>query len=205
MKILALSDEVVPWVHSPRLLEVCADVDVVISCGDLPPDYLEFVISTLNKPGFYVHGNHDARYNGRADDLLGWVNLDLHLCRAGAARIAGLEGCLRYKPDAPYQYTQGEQWLRAFWLAQKLSTGLVRFKRGLDIMISHAPLRGIHDGQDHAHTGFDAFVWLAKTFKPRLWLHGHQHRNYNPQQPTETWFGQTRVVNVHPYRILTLD
>jgi hypothetical protein len=35
-----------------------------------------------------------------------------------------------------------------------------------------------------------------------LWLHGHQHRNYNPLQAGETRFGETRIINVHPYRIL---
>lgn len=203
--ILAVSDEVVPWLHSPQLSERCAEVDLIVSCGDLPPDYLEYLVSMLNKPAFYVHGNHDAQWGRRAAALPGWVNVDLQRVRAGRVHIAGLEGCLRYKPHAPYQYTQSEQWLRALWLARALLPGFVRCGRGADIMLSHAPMRGVHEGADHAHRGFDAFLWLARAFKPRLWLHGHQHRAYNPRQPAETIVGATRVVNVHPYRILTLE
>lgn len=206
MKLLAVSDEVVPWIHSPHLAERCADVDIVLSCGDLPVDYLEYIATTLNKPCFFVRGNHDTDDDaGHKSRPGGWINLDLKRYRLAGLRLAGLEGCLRYKPHAPYQYTQSDQWLRAFWLARQMAAGFVRAGRGADIMITHAPLRGIHDGPDLAHTGFDAFNWLAKTFKPRLWLHGHQHRNYNPMQTTETRLGDTLVVNVHPYRLLELS
>ncbi|MCS6848628.1 MAG: metallophosphoesterase [Anaerolineae bacterium] len=201
MKILAVSDEIVSWIHSPQLAERCRDVDIVLSCGDLPNDYLEYIATMLGKPCFYVHGNHD-RSDQRGPE--GWINLDLQRYRLGTLRLAGLEGSPRYKPGAPFQYTQNDQWLRAFWLARKMAQGLARWGRGADIVISHAPLRGIHDGTDPAHIGFDAFNWLAQAFKPRLWLHGHQHRNYAPMQARETQLGETLVVNVHPYRILEL-
>lgn len=201
MKLLAVSDEVVAWIHSPQLAERCQDVDIVLSCGDLPNDYLEYIATMLGKPCFYVHGNHD-REDRRGPE--GWINLDLQRYRLGALRLAGLEGSPRYKPGAPFQYTQSDQWLRAFWLARKMAQGLARWGRGADIVISHAPLRGIHDGSDPAHIGFDAFNWLVKAFKPRLWLHGHQHRNYAPMQARETQLDQTLIVNVHPYRILEL-
>ena len=210
MKLLAVSDEEVAWINSPRLSERCADVDLVISCSDLPNDYLEYIATTLNKPCYYVHGNHDTPpaqpdiVTGklRKTDPEGWLNLDLQRARLDDLRLAGLEGCHRYKPNAPYQYSQSDQWLRAFWLARKLAQGMARWGRGMDIMVTHAPLRDIHDGSDVAHHGFDAFNWLAKSFKPRLWLHGHQHRNYNPLQGGDTRLGETRIVNVHPYRIL---
>ncbi|PJF47154.1 MAG: metallophosphoesterase [Chloroflexi bacterium] len=201
MKLLAVSDEVVAWIHSPQLAERCQDVDVVLSCGDLPNDYLEYISTVLGKPCFYVHGNHDRKDQREPE---GWINLDLQRYRLGALRLAGLEGSPRYKPAAPFQYTQSDQWLRAFWLARKMAQGLARWGRGADIVISHAPLRGIHDGSDPAHIGFEAFNWLVKAFKPRLWLHGHQHRNYAPMQARETQLGQTLIVNVHPYRVLEL-
>jgi Icc-related predicted phosphoesterase len=209
MKLLAISDEVVPWIHSLQLRERCEDVDIVISCGDLPADYLEFIASTLNCPCYFVLGNHDVHVSAAGErekhNPLGWASLDLKRLRLGKLRLAGLSGSPRYKPDAPLQYTQNEQWMRAFWLARQMTQGLAWWGRGADIIASHAPLRGIHDGPDHAHIGFDAFNWLAKTFRPRLWLHGHQHRNYNPMQSGETRLGETLIVNVHPYRILTLD
>jgi Icc-related predicted phosphoesterase len=209
MKILAVSDDVVPWIYSPSLRDKCDEVDIVISCGDLPTDYLEFIATTLNKPSYFVHGNHDAKPNNDAEDRRkdapdGWINLDLKRLRLGNLRLAGLEGCHRYKPGVPYQYTQGDQWLRTFWLARQMAQGMARWSRGADIMVTHSPLRGIHDGEDIAHHGFDAFNWLAKAFRPSLWLHGHQHRTYNPMQAGETQLGDTLIVNVHPYRILEL-
>lgn len=204
MRVLAVSDEVVPWIDSPQLAERCADVDLVVSCGDLPYDYLEYIACALNKPCYFVHGNHDARTNEGKANPEGWINLDLRRARQGKLRLAGLEGCHRYKPGAPFQYSQSDQWLRAFWLGRQMAQGLARVGRGADIMVTHAPLRGIHDDDDVAHHGFESFNWLAKAFKPRLWLHGHQHRNYKPRQAGETQLSETLIVNVHPYRILDL-
>ena len=47
MKILALSDEVVPWIYSPTLRERCGDVGLIVGCGDLPYYYLEYVVTVL--------------------------------------------------------------------------------------------------------------------------------------------------------------
>ncbi len=209
MKILAVSDEEVSWIHSPQLAERCADVDMLISCGDLPFDYLAYIVGTLNKPAYFVHGNHDPGPSREDESKIpapeGWVNLDLKRIRVGKLRLAGLNGCMRYKQNGHFQYTQNDQWLRAFWLAREMAPGFARTGHGSDIMVTHAPMRGIHDANDLAHIGFDAHKWLAKTFKPRLWLHGHQHRNYNPLQVGETQLGSTRIVNVHPYQILELE
>jgi Icc-related predicted phosphoesterase len=190
------------------LRDKCDEVDIVISCGDLPVDYLEYIASTLNKPSYFVHGNHDAQSSSAEDKQKnapeGWTNLDLKRLRLRNLRLAGLEGCHRYKPNVPYQYSQSDQWLRAFWLGRQMAQGMARWGHGADVMVTHSPMRGIHDGEDQAHVGFEAFNWLAKAFKPRLWLHGHQHRNYNPMQQGETKFHDTLIVNVHPYRILDL-
>ncbi len=204
MKILAISDEVVPWIHSPSLRDRCGDVDLVISCGDLHEDYLEFIVSTLNKPCYYVLGNHDFRGGNAQPERYvhaGWTNLDLRVVRTperNPITLAGLEGCVEYAPGAELQYTQRGQWLRALRLAPALL-----FTRP-DIFVSHAPPHGIHNGADRAHAGFKALNWIMDTFRPRLLLHGHQHRTYDPMQTGETRYADTLVVNVHPYRILTL-
>ena len=38
-----------------------SDIELIISCGDMPPVYLEFITSVLSVPLFYVRGNHDER------------------------------------------------------------------------------------------------------------------------------------------------
>ena len=208
MKLLAISDEVVDWIYSPSLMRRCVDVDFVISCGDLPIHYLEYVTSSLNVPCFFVRGNHDLYEIGEGgivkSEPQGWMDLDMRRIKFRGLTLAGLEGCIRYKPQVPMQYTQREQWLRALWLSRKMLYSRLRRGRGVDIMVAHSPIFGVHDGPDHAHTGFRAFNWLIQQFRPRLFLHGHQHRNYAPMQPAETCVNDTRVLNIQPYRIIEL-
>jgi uncharacterized protein len=206
MKLLAISDEIVDWIYSPSLAQRCPDVDLVISCGDLPIHYLEYVTSSLNVPCYFVRGNHDLHQisdNGEIrTEPQGWINLDLQRTRFRNLTLAGLEGCIRYKPVVPAQYTQQEQWLRTYWLARKMIFGRLRRGVGVDIMVTHAPAYGVNDGPDFAHTGFHAYNWLITHFRPRLFIHGHQHRNYSPLMPGDSRINETRIINAHPYRLL---
>lgn len=59
MKVLAVSDHVVDAVYSGCANGRFDDVDLAISCGDLSYSYLEYIVTLLNVPCFYVHGNHD--------------------------------------------------------------------------------------------------------------------------------------------------
>lgn len=60
MNILAVSDNQSNRIehmieHSPHQLR---DVDVIVSCGDVRHDYLEFLVDGLNRELFFVSGNH---------------------------------------------------------------------------------------------------------------------------------------------------
>ena len=215
MKILALSDQVVEAIYSPRIKESCADVDFVIGCGDLPFYYLEFIVTMLNAPLYYVPGNHDSPRQYHSDGRVvsraeGCELLDGSVMRArcianrrvasGRLLLAGLGGCLRYNADASHQYTQSEMWMRALSLAPALIFNRLRFGRYLDILVTHAPPRGIHDGADLAHTGFDAFLWVMRAFRPRFLLHGHSHI-YRRDVAT-TRYKHTEVLNVYPARLV---
>lgn len=205
MKILAVSDEPVSWIYSEKLVDRCRDVDLVLSCGDLPFDYLEYIASTLNRPCYYVRGNHDHKelsdHGGIKTEPEGWIDVDAKTARARidqqrSIALAGLEGCLRYRPHAEAQYSQRGQWLRALGMAPSM------LRHRPDVFLSHAPPFGIHNGPDVAHTGFHAHNWVITRFQPRFFLHGHQHRTYDHRLPTDTTVGGTLVINVHPYRIL---
>jgi hypothetical protein len=215
MKILALSDEVVDYLYSPRIKDNYADVDLVIGCGDLPFYYLEFIVTILNVPLYYVMGNHDKPMqvlsDGRVinqaegcEPLDGMVTQARYRPQGGSLQrllLAGLGGCLRYNLDPYHQYTQNEMWTRALWLAPRLVLNRQRFGRYLDILVTHAPPRGIHDGPDLAHTGFEAFLRLMRIFRPRFLLHGHAHV-YRRDAVTATRYHQTEVLNVYPYRLI---
>ena len=53
-KILCISDQIDPVIYSKDIKEKYGDVDFIISAGDLPIDYLDFVQSSLNKPLYFV-------------------------------------------------------------------------------------------------------------------------------------------------------
>ena len=107
---------------------------------------------------------------------------------------------MRYKPG-PYQYTEGEMARKVVRLAAKLLPHRVKRGRWLDILITHSPPFGIHDGPDRCHVGFHALLKLMDWCRPRYLIHGHCH-NYDRLRPSVTTYGRTLVVNAHPYRVL---
>ena len=77
----------------------------------------------------------------------------------------------------------------------------LRYGRYLDILVTHAPPRHIHDQEDRPHWGFESFRWFLRTFRPRYHLHGHIHI-YDKRTVTRTRFHETEVLNAYPYREL---
>ena len=204
MKILAVSDRVVETIYSSRIRERFSDVDMVLSCGDLPYSYLEYIVSMLNVPCFFVHGNHDhPEYLADGRTLTkpgGWFNLDERTIKIKNVLLGGLEGSMRYKPGAPFQYTENEMAYKAWRLGLTLIMNRVLHGRCLDILITHAPPFGIHDGEDWPHRGFKALLRLMARFRPRYLLHGHKHI-YGPEC-RQTRYMDTEIINVYPYRVI---
>lgn len=207
-KLLCLSDVEVPAVYSPRIRERFPGLDAVISCGDLPWHYLEFVVSMLDLPLYYVQGNHVFDIEDGEGEVrhhpYGAVNLHRQVIYNPRSDLilAGIEGSLRYN-QGDYQYTQRQMWLMVFGLVPQLLFNKIRYGRYLDIFVTHAAPTGIHDEDDPAHKGVDAFRWLISHFSPKLHLHGHIHL-YNPLKARETMHGQTRVINCYGYREIVL-
>ncbi|MEW6093138.1 MAG: metallophosphoesterase [Chloroflexota bacterium] len=207
MKILAVSDIVDDRLYTPRLKENFSSVDLVLGCGDLPYEYLEFLVSSLNVPLLYVPGNHDPCYDpsnpaARAD---GCENIDRQVRQVKGLTIAGLGGSIRYKPAAVNQYTQSQMWQRTVSLAPALLWSRLRSGHRLDIMIAHSPPFGLHDDDDQAHTGFAAFVALIRTFRPRYFLHGHTLANKTNLDESLSLVNSTRVININPYRLIEVE
>lgn len=204
MRILAVSDHVADSVYSEHIEKRFGGVDLAVSCGDLPYSYLEYIVTMLNVPSFYVHGNHDHpeyRANGTTlEEPGGWINLDGTTVEAKGVLLAGLEGSVRYKPRAPYQYTEREMAWKAWRLAPGLLVNRLRHGRYLDVLVAHSPPRGIHDGDDLPHRGFETFLGIIRLFKPRYLLHGHKHA-YGPEA-TRTEYAGTEVINVDPFRVI---
>ena len=207
VKILCVSDQVVPSIYSPHMRERFGDVDLVLSCGDLPYYYMEFIVSILNVPCFYVHGNHDQPEHKADGRVLaepgGWINVDRRTVECKGLLIGGLEGCRRYKPGAPYQYSDLDMHFRTWQMIPGLLLNRVQHGRFLDILITHAPPLGIHDGPDLAHRGFEVFAHIMNRFQPRYLLHGHKH--IYGRETHSSIYTNTQVINVHPFHLLEWD
>jgi uncharacterized protein len=217
VKILAVSDEVVQHLYSPRIKDKYPQVDLVIGCGDLPYYYLEFIVTVLNVPLHYVPGNHDHTVQYLSDGRVvhmpeGCEQLDGRVVRlrhsvpalaesGQTLLLAGLGGSMRYKREGVHQYTEAEMVGRALSLVPSLLVNRARFGRFLDILVTHAPPFGIHDELDLAHTGFKVFRRIMKIFRPRLLLHGHAHV-YRSDAVTSTRYQATQVINVYPHRLI---
>ncbi|HDQ34823.1 MAG TPA: metallophosphoesterase [Chloroflexi bacterium] len=208
MRILAVSDEVIGALYSPDVRKRLGPIDLLLSCGDLPYSYLEYLVTILKAPhAFFVHGNHDTeeiQHCGRTlRDPGGWVNADRRVLDADGVLVAGLEGSIRYRPGGAYQYTELETFARALRLLPAFLLNHSRYGRYVDIFIAHSPPAGIHDGPDGPHKGFRTLCLIMRWFRPRLLLHGHKH-HYGPE-PWHSRYLETDIVNVHPFRALELE
>jgi hypothetical protein len=203
-----------------------------LSCGDLPAYYLEFVVSMLDVPLYYVVGNHademhvptqaakapltgrpkDAPQRQTSDDLgddekpvgpYGCDNLDARVVHHKGLLIAGMQGS-RWYNGGPYQYTEEQMGRRLLLLRPQLVLNRLRYGRALDVLITHAPPAGIHDDVDVAHQGFRSFIQFMDDFAPRYLIHGHKHV-YGHGETTVTQYKRTTVINTYGFRRLELE
>ena len=187
MKILVLSDRECPAFYEYYTEDRLKEYDLIISCGDLKPSYLSFIVSVAKVPVLYVHGNHDIRYEKTPPEGCDCIEDKLVVYKG--LRILGLGGCRRYCPGA-HQYTDKEMCSRI----RKLWWKLRRYK-GVDILVTHAPAEGVGDDADFAHRGFGAFLKFMDKYRPKYLLHGHVHTNYSHNAIRHQQYGNTQVIN----------
>jgi uncharacterized protein len=206
MKILALSDQVVERLYSLLPQGHFSGVEMILGCGDLPYSYLEYIVSLLNVPMFYVPGNHDPVYNSHfpASRAEGGTNLDLQMACSRGLLLGGFGGCNRYRPDGVNQYTQSEAYARAAGMLPRLLWNRLRHGRALDILITHSPAYGVHDEEEQAHRGLRAINWILAVARPRYHFHGHTHFFRNNLEPSVTKLGPTTSMNVFPYKVIEI-
>ena len=187
MKILLVSDEEDRFLwdyYTPGRLK---GIDLILSAGDLKAEYLSFLVTLANRPLLYVHGNHDGGYAQRPPE--GCQCIDGKLVTVGGLRILGLGGSALYN-GGPHQYTERQMRRRIHRLRLKLAlTG------GVDIVLTHAPVRGFGDEDNMTHRGFEAFLPLLDQYQPRYLVHGHIHQRYGANRPRCYQYNETTIVN----------
>ena len=184
VNVLVVADEVAPNLQEHTLRDLAPDL--VLAAGDLPWDYLEWIASSVDAPMVFVPGNHDpairSAKRGRNGDLdragmpceaprpHGVVNADQQVVEAAGLRIAGLGGCVKYRPG-PHQYTQ-----RQYAAARPADSSAGRGRSGpVDVLLTHAPPLGLGDGDDGPHVGIEALHGVIERLEPTWHLHGHIH------------------------------
>lgn len=202
MKILAISDAVEPVLYGENLARYASGVEAVVSCGDLPFEYLEYVVTFSGAPLYYVRGNHDPEEARKSPE--GCVPLDGRVVDVGGVALAGLSGS-RWYSGGPNQFTENAMRRRGRILSARIAVNRLRRGGRPDAFVTHAPPFGLGDREDVAHTGFEAFLGLMDRHAPPLWLHGHVHLyGTETRERRETRRGGTRVVNVFGHKILEI-
>ncbi|TCL67442.1 Icc-related predicted phosphoesterase [Hydrogenispora ethanolica] len=190
MKILAVSDVEESLLASET--KRIAGIDLIVSCGDLNESYLSYLSTIYGVPLLFVRGNHDLALTPEIQ--LG-ENLHQRLFSYKNLRFLGFEGSIDYTTHA-VQYTEAQM----AWMVRLACLKTLLHGRP-DIIVTHAPPRGIHDGADRCHQGFQSFHQLVNRLQPRYFLHGHIHLNYQRNLPRVTQVQNTRIVNVYGHYV----
>ena len=186
--ITCIADYEDPLLYSENVRNALKNTDFILSAGDLSKEYLEYIVTLSDKPLFYIHGNHDKKLLD--DPPGGCICIDDDLYIHQGIRILGLGGSFLYNGDG-IQYSEKEMESRIRKLKLKIARA-----GGVDIVVTHAPIKGYGDLEDLAHWGFACFEKLLEDQKPRFWFYGHVHGNYKPFMKKIQAHDKTMIVNV---------
>lgn len=189
MNIMAVSDTESKALWDHYNSNKITNTDLLLSCGDLDPNYLSFLVTCTNLPLLYVHGNHDDNYKNPDPD--GCICIDDKIYVHEGIRILGLGGSMRYR-DGKYMYTE-----RAMQRRIRRLTLQLRKHGGFDILLTHSPAYRLGDWDSFAHRGFKAFVDLLDTYQPKYMVHGHVHLNYGVNIPRIIDYNHTKIINAY--------
>ena len=222
MKILCVSDQIDPLVYSSSAKEHFKDIDIILCAGDLPMEYVDFIVSTLNKPTYFIFGNHNLkefgyyhRTNTSQDSYKPYNSSTLvyahgaHYLGFKTAKtenkllLAGASGSMRYN-NGINQYTDKEMFMKLVKMIPALIMNKLRYGRYLDIFLTHTPPLDIHDKKDPCHRGFKCYRWFIEKFKPAYMIHGHIHL-YDIQDTRVSQFLDTTIINAFSHYILEFD
>ena len=196
MKILVLADIESKYLWDFFEKSKLEGIDLILSAGDLSAAYLEFLATYAKCPVLYIHGNHDTKYENNPP--LGCICVDDDIYVYNGIKIMGLGGSMCYNYGS-FQYTEKEMRSRYMKLKPKIWR-----RKGIDILLTHAPAYGVNDGEDLPHRGFEVLRTILDKYEPKLFVHGHVHMNYGRNHKREDMYGNTRVINAFEKYIIEL-
>ncbi len=233
MKILCVSDQIDPLIYNQNAREIFPDIDLILCAGDLPMDYIDFIVSVFNKPTYFVfgnhnlkefkyydkaqmremmstHGTHDTTSHAHGGQYLGFqtdVNHNLSFIHPETGErtpllIAGVPGSLKYN-NGLNQYTDRQMKIKLLRLVPRLIYNKFKYGRYLDILLTHATPRHIHDKEDPCHKGFESMNWFVEKYKPTYMVHGHIHL-YDLREERIGKYWDTMIVNAYAHTTIEL-
>lgn len=195
MKILFLADHESKNLYEYYAPEKLEGIELIIACGDLRKDYLEFFASVCRAPVLFVLGNHDGWYRRGEGGGSICIEDDIYVYRG--IRILGLGGSMQYQPGAQNQYSEAKMRRRIRRLWWKLKR-----RGGFDILVTHAPAKGVNDLEDLPHQGFACFLPLLEQYMPKFFVHGHVHASYGSRFKRVDKWGNTVIINAYDHYIV---
>lgn len=232
MKILCVSDFVDPLIYNQNVKKSFSDIDMILCAGDLPMDYIDFIVSVFNKPTYFIFGNHnlkeyhyyhrDSRIESQTTNIYAEANaahggvysgfkvfqneelmfLDPATGKKTPLLLAGTSGTLRYNKGIN-QYSDLHMKLKLIMMIPQLIKNKIKYGRYLDIFLTHASPRHIHDHEDPCHMGFECYNWFLQKFKPTYMVHGHIHL-YDMREERIGKYYDTTVVNAYSHCVIEL-
>ena len=233
MKILCVSDYVDPLIYNQNVKEAFPDIDLILCAGDLPMDYIDFIVSVFNKPTYFVFGNHDLKeyhlyhkdsrldgsrftknydqaIHGHGATYLGFKNFvnenlifeDPQTGKKTPLLLAGTSGTVRFN-NGLCQFSDSHMKFKLLKMVPRLIINKLKYGRFLDIFMTHASPRHIHDHEDQCHIGFDCYNWFLQRFKPTYMVHGHIHL-YDLREERVGKYYDTTVVNAYAHYVIEL-
>ncbi len=231
MKILCVSDYVDPLIYNPKAKEFFPDIDLILCAGDLPMDYIDYIVTIFNKPTYFIFGNHNLKefhhYHKNADAFMAPTadrfGENYHYCGATYAGFKSIAdfNLSFYEPSTGKrtpllitgisgslkynnglnQYSDRHMYFKLLMLIPSLIKNKIKYGRYTDIFLTHASPRHIHDHEDPCHKGFDCFNWFLQKFHPTYMVHGHIHLYDMREERCGVYYG-TNVVNAYAHWVI---
>ena len=232
MKILCVSDQIDPLIYNQNAKEIFSDIDMILCAGDLPMDYIDFIVSVFNLPTYFVFGNHNLKEfhyyaktksdydyyhpvhknadtsHAHGGTYLGFKtaeNFSLSFTDPATGKktpllIAGAPGSLKYN-NGINQYSDRQMKFHLLKMVPSLIMNKIKYGRYVDIFLTHATPRHIHDKEDPCHRGFECFHWFLQKFKPTFMVHGHIHL-YDMREERIGKYYDTTLVNAFAHQVI---
>lgn len=220
MKILCISDHIDPIIYSVQIKSRYKDIDIILSAGDLHPGYYDYIMSNLNKPLYFIYGNH--KLNGieyykkafRTEVLIslykkwkfaqgGGTYIDQKIIHNKGLLIGGLGGS-RWYNGGKNQFTEFGMAVKILRMLPSLIFHRIFHGRFIDILVTHSPPFDIHDRKDRCHRGFKIFRLFMRLFRPRYLIHGHIHL-YGRNEERISRYLSTVVINAYNHYIIDVQ